>query len=114
TNPYEPPQTKQKPQPRVVEWFERCGKYQWRMFYSGMTMVLVSVIVPLIIDQGFGAEVGNKALSILFITLLSLGAGVMLLSLLLIVPLTIWGFIKGFREGRSSVNAAGGELDKQK
>ena len=90
TNPYEPPKAPLKPSPRSDDFFVRAQKYQWRGFYAGLLLGILSMLVT--------ANSGNELVSDVFDFLGALGAILLFLSIGSILPLAIWGFVKGYRE----------------
>lgn len=91
-NPYDPPKAVPKPASRRDDFFQRAQKYQWRGFYIGLLLSILSILVS--------ANSGNTLVSDVFAFLGALGAILLFLSLGSILPLAIWGFVKGYRESR--------------
>ena len=92
TNPYEPPKTIQKPVSLKQDSFMRIQKYQYWGFYGGLIITVGSIILgsstsQLIWDSVLDAT-GTIGVLMLFA---SIGS---------ILPLSIWGFVKGYRESR--------------
>ena len=92
TNPYEPPKVTQKPVQRQEDFFVRVQKWQWRGFYLGLLLGILSTLVS--------ASSDNELVSDVFDLLGALGAVLLFASLGTILPLVVWGFIKGYRESR--------------
>lgn len=92
TNPYEPPKTMQKPAPLVQDFFIRMQKYQFRAFYAGLLLCIASALLS-------GMR-GYPVLADAFDILGAVGAVMLFLSLGSILPLSVWGFVKGYRESR--------------
>lgn len=92
TNPYEPPKTIQKPTPSNTDLFIRLQKYQWRAFYLGIILAIASTIIANTTTSPIMADVFDLIGSIAgFILFISVGS---------ILPLAIWGFVSGYREGK--------------
>lgn len=87
-NPYAPPKVQEKPRPKILDLYDRIAKYQRRVFYGGLLVLVVGLLLPV--------RSGNMVLNIA-----ALGGLAALAALLFTLPMTIWGFIKGYREGRS-------------
>ncbi|MFK7909483.1 MAG: hypothetical protein AB8F34_02660 [Akkermansiaceae bacterium] len=90
-NPYEPPKVVQEPPPPQHDFFVRAQKYQWRGFYVGLVLSIVGAIF-----SRANESIAEKAFGLLGI----LGVILLFLSLGSILPLAIWGFVKGYRESR--------------
>jgi hypothetical protein len=89
TNRYESPKTSQKPASLKQDSFMRIQKYQYWGFYGGLIITVGSVILgsSTIWDSVLDAT-GTIGVLMLFV---SIGS---------ILPLSIWGFVKGYRESR--------------
>lgn len=91
-NPYAPPKVQEKPRPKILDLYDRIAKYQRRVFYGGLLVLLGCILLPV--------SPGTTARGIVQ-TIAALGGLAALAALLFTLPMTIWGFIKGYREGRS-------------
>ena len=92
TNPYEPPKTVQQSKPHMVDFFVRAQKWQWRGFYWGILTAVICMILQ--------ASVTDPLTLSILVVLAGAGGFVVTLSLVSILPLAVWGFIKGYRESR--------------
>ncbi len=92
TNPYEPPKTIQEVSPEKQDFFVRVQKYQYRMFYSGTILCILTAI--------FLAIQSHPILSKVLYVFGAVGVLFLFVSLGSILPLAIWGFVKGYREAR--------------
>lgn len=90
-NPYEAPKTIQAPAPEKADWLDRIGNWLRWSFRIGLLLILLSAFVH--VRSGGPKELILDAGSIL-------GSVLVIISFVGILPLTIWGFIKGYREGR--------------
>lgn len=92
TNPYEPPKTIQKPEPLKRDMFDVIQRYQYRGFYAGLGLSIFAALFSAIWNHPIVVNV----LGVLGVV----GVVLIFLSLGSILPLSIWGFIKGYRENR--------------
>jgi len=90
-NPYEPPKTEQRLRPKLLGIYERFLKYQQWLIYLGLVIMIVSLGLTIVFDS-----VVSKVLGIIA----SAGLICTVLALLFTLPMSVWGMIKGFREGR--------------
>ncbi len=90
-NPYEAPKTVQPLAPEKTELFNRLGGYLRWSFRIGLLFLIVAAIVHTRTDGTMDTMLG--AVSII-------GSILVVSSIVGIIPLSIWGFIKGYKEGR--------------
>ncbi len=88
-NPYESPKAVQKLAVERQELFDRINKYQWRAFYIGLVMVVITVPLMAFTDAAF-----RPIFTVLSIT----GSVLVIASIATVIPLSIWGFVKGYRD----------------
>ena len=88
-NPYEPPKTLESVTQERAELFDRIGGYLRWGFRIGLLLIILSAFVHMRSD----GPLDTVSIS---------GSILVVLSLIGIIPLSIWGFIKGFREGRKN------------
>lgn len=91
-NPYEPPKVLQEPAAEKRDFFERMQRYQYRMFYVGIVVSVLSAVAT--------AMEWSPILTQIFRVISVLGVLMLFVSLGSILPLAIWGFVKGYRESR--------------
>ncbi|BDS07246.1 hypothetical protein NT6N_22860 [Oceaniferula spumae] len=91
SDPYAPPKTQEKPRPKILDVFEQLTKYQQRIFYVGLALLIGSVAIP----SDPETILGNT-----LIIVGSIGAILIVTAIFSTLPLVIWGFFRGYREGR--------------
>ncbi len=92
-NPYEAPKTTQPLAPEKTELINRLGGYLRWPFRIGLLMILLT---------SFVTTLPGSVMETTLNTVRIIGAILVITSIVGIIPLSIWGFIKGFREGRAN------------
>lgn len=93
-NPYEAPKTVEPLAPSHSELFDRLNRYVRRAFYTGLLMVLITAPISFF---------ENRIIESFFKTVGILGFLLVAASIIAVIPLSLWGFVKGYREGKASV-----------
>ena len=88
TNPYETPRTIQQLSAVRYGVFEKIYRVQKRVFYLGLLIAIVGAIF-----------VGSERFVAVGSVMLTLGTGMFFLAVLVILPMSVWEFIQGVREG---------------
>lgn len=100
TNPYAPPKAAPTGRSRVRTLFERASIYQSRAVYSGFLLMVGGFILTGIFFQS------DKSLQAITLGLSSIGGIIFVMAVFLTLPLSIWGIIDGYRDGRKNRRAS--------
>ena len=95
-DPYAPPKSVLIPQSRIRTLFERASVYQSRAIYLGLALMIGSLLLAGILSGG------SNSLTPIALTLSSIGGIVFVIGVFLTLPLSIWGIIDGYKEGRKN------------
>lgn len=90
-NPYEAPKTAQPLAPEKTELFKRLGGYLRWALRIGLLLVIATAFVHTRTDG---------LMDTILDTISIIGSILVIGSIIGIIPLTLWGFIKGYKEGR--------------
>ena len=92
-NPYKAPQTIQEPPLKDRDPFDKVNRYRRNTFWVGIVLFLLLMVVG-----SMSAGLPPRLLN----TLTVIAILMIVCSLLATIPLSIWGFAKGYREGKKA------------
>ena len=105
TDPYAPPKAALISKSRGRTLFERASVYQSRATYLGF-FVMIGALIAAGLTSNF-----SQILSTIAVTVASISGFIFAASVFLTLPLSIWGIIDGYREGRKNRRAANTQTD---
>jgi hypothetical protein len=92
-NPYQPPHSVQALPPKYRDLFDKVDRYRRNAFWLGIVLFLLLMVV-----DSLAAGLPQRLLN----TITLIAILMIVCSLLTTIPLSIWGFAKGYREGKKA------------